>query len=97
MPMGPMPEGAPAPEAQEPEAKGGASQTIADVHSGMLKLIEMMGDKMPAEAEELGSIVSAFQQFADGLGQPAGAEKPGPVMPGTTTPEAGAANVKPAM
>jgi hypothetical protein len=76
---------------------GGASQLLADAHSNLLKVQELMGDKMPAESEQLGAIVSAIQAFAEGMGQPAGSPPQGPAQPGTTSPEAGAANVKPAM
>lgn len=91
----PMPaEGAPA----APEGGGGgASKIVADVHSGMMKLMDLMQGQMPQEAEALGGIVSQFQQFVDSLGQAPGAKPQGPAQPGTTSPEAGAANVKPAM
>jgi hypothetical protein len=94
MAMGPMPEG----QAQEgAEAPGGASQLVADTHSNLLKLQELVGAKFPEEAEALGGIIQAYQSFIDGMGQSPGAEKQGPPMPGTSTPEVGAANVKPAL
>ncbi len=95
---GPMPNGAPAPEAQAQEASapGGASQIVADIHSNLLKLQDLVGAKFPQEAEQLASITQAYQSFVEGLGQAPGAEKQGPASPATTTPEAGAASVKPA-
>jgi hypothetical protein len=90
----PMPEAAP--EGGGAAAPGGASKLVADVHSGMMKLMDMMAGKMPEEEQKLGAIVQAFQGFVDGLGQAPGASQ-GPAQPGTTTPEAGAASVKPAM
>lgn len=93
---GPMP-GAPAPEqAQEQAAPGGASQLVADTHSNLLKLQELVGAKFPEEGQALAQITQAFQAFVDGLGQAPGAQE-GQSQPGTTTPEAGAANVRPAM
>ena len=79
------------------EAPGGASQIVADIHSGLLKLQELVEGKFPQEAQQLAQITSQYQQFVEGLGQAPGGEPQGEPMPGTTTPEAGAANVKPAM
>jgi hypothetical protein len=81
---------------QEGAAPGGASKLVADVHSGMMKLMDMMAGKMPEEEAKLGEIVQAFQGFVDGLGQAPG-QSQGPAAPATTTPEAGGAAVKPAM
>lgn len=70
MPMG-QPPGASA-EAQpgsEPAQPGGASQIVADVHSGLLKLMDMLGSKFPEDAQQLSAIVQQFQSFVDGLGQ----------------------------
>lgn len=95
MAMGPMPEGG---QAQgEAQAPGSASQLVADTHSNLMKLQELVAGKFPEEGQALASIIQAYQSFVDGLGQAPGAEKSGPAMPGATTPEAGAASVKPAM
>lgn len=95
MAMGPMPaEGQAQEEAQAP---GGASQLVADTHSNLLKLKELVDGKFPEEGQALAGIIQQYQSFIDGLGQAPGAEKQGPASPATTTPEAGAASVKPAM
>ena len=93
-----MPEGQPMPEAggEAPAGGGGASQLLADAHSKMMKLMELMSGKMPEEEQMVAGIVQGIQGLAEALGQAPGASK-GPPQPGTTTPEAGAANVKPAM
>lgn len=89
-----MPEAAPA-EA-EAQAPGGASQLVADIHSNLLKLADMIQAKFPEDAQELGAIIQAYQGFVENLSQAPG-QKQGPPQPGTTTPEAGAADVQPAM
>lgn len=92
MDMGQPDEGPAASDSQQ--APGGASQLVADTHSNLMKLQEMMGDKMPQEAEKLAQITQAFQSLVDSLGQGPGEEQPqGPM---TTSPEVGAAKVQPA-
>lgn len=85
---GPMPEG----QAQSP---GGASQLVADTHSNLLKLHELLQAKFPEDAQALIGITQAFQSLVDGLGQAPGQSPQGLATPGTTTPEAGAANTQP--
>lgn len=95
--MAQMPMGTPAEssdDAGEAQAPGGASEMVADIHSKLLNLADMVGQKFPEEQKELEGIIQAYQSFVDGLGQGPGAAKPGAPMPGTTTPEAGAADVR---
>lgn len=98
MDMGkPMPPGAPAPEGAG-GGGGGVSKSLADAHSGMMKVMDAAAGKMPEIEELAGSILQQMQALADALSQPAGGGQPkGPAMPGTTSTEAGAANVKPAL
>jgi hypothetical protein len=89
MAMGPTPEGAPE------QSGGGASQLFADTNSNLMKIQEMLSSKFPEDGEKMAQVVQAFQAVVDGLGQAPGqapAEAPGT---GTTTPEQGAAPVKP--
>lgn len=91
--QGQMPEqGAPA-EAASP---GGASQLVADAHSKLMQIQELLGDKFPQDNEKLTAVIQGFQSFVDGLGQAPGQETP-EAAPATTTPEAGAARVQPSM
>lgn len=79
---------------QAPQGEGsGASEMIAGINSEMMKLAELMSGQMPDEAQKLGSIIQQFQDFVGGLGQTSPPQK----AQGTTTPEAGAAQVQPAM
>lgn len=91
--QGPMPEGQ-APDAGA-QAPGGASQLVADTHSNLLKLQELVQGSMPEEAQVLGQIIQAYQQFVDGLGQGPNSPKPKAPGPSMTSPEAGAADVQP--
>lgn len=93
MAMAPMPPEA-APQADA--GPGGASQIVADTHSGLLKLQELVDAKFPEDAAELASITQAYQAFVEKLGGAPGAKAP-KAGPATTTPEAGAADVQPAM
>lgn len=95
---GPMPDPGQAQPEQQQAQPGGASQLVADTHSNLLKLQELVGAKFPEEGQALAQITQAFQAFVEGLGQAPGAEGPqGPASPGTTTPEAGAAKTQPVM
>jgi len=95
--QGPMPGPAqPMPEGEKPQA-GGASKLVADVHSGMMKLMDLMQGKMPEDEQKLAAIVQQFQGFVDGLGQAPGAAPQGQAAPGTTSPEAGASKAQPAL
>lgn len=80
-------------EASEANGSQGASQMIADVNSGMMKLAELMSGQMPDEARKLGSIIQQFQDFISSLGQASPPQK----AQGLTTPEAGTAQVQPVM
>lgn len=83
---------------QAPQGGGGASQLAADAHSSMMKLLDLVQGKFPEEGKELSGIIQQFQGFVESLGAPPGASaEKGPAMPATTSPEAGAAQVKPAM
>lgn len=95
MAMGPMP-GGQAQGGEQPQQPGGASQLVADTHSNLLKLQELVAAKFPEEGQALAGITQAFQSFVEGLGQAPGAEKP-MADQATTTPEAGAAKTQPAM
>lgn len=91
------PQAAPqAPTEAPQQGGGGASQLIADTHSNLLKIQELVSSKFPQDGEAFAQIAQAFQSAVDGLGQAPGQEQSEPV-PGTTTPEAGAAKVQPAM
>lgn len=100
MAMGPMPPqgGAPEPDADngQPQA-GGAAELVAGIGSDLMKLNDMVGAKFPDEGAKLGEIIQAYQSFVDGLSAGPDKQPQGPAMPGTTTPEAGAASVKPVM
>jgi hypothetical protein len=85
---GAPPEGQPGP--------GGVSQTVADVNSGLMKIMDAVQAKFPEDAEKLAQVIQAYQGFVDGLGQGPGAATQ-EALPATTTPEAGAAKVQPAM
>jgi hypothetical protein len=89
-----MDQGAPEPQAQNP---GGASKLAADTHSNLMQFADLVGQKFPEEGQALMSLVSQFQQIVESLGQAPGAKNQGPPMPGTTSPEAGAANVQQAL
>lgn len=84
-----------APSAPAPQG-GGAAGLVTEIHDGLLKLMDMVqktGAIPPEEKQQLGSIITQYQGFVDGLGQPAGgAPKPqGPVpAPGSAPMEAGA-------
>lgn len=91
-----MEPGAPAPEAQAQAEPGGASKLIADTHSNLLKIQELVGSKFPKDGQVFAQVAQAFQSAVDSLGQSPGQESP-EAKPATTTPEAGAANVQPAM
>lgn len=80
---------------QEQSQAGGASQIVADINTGLMKLMDLLG-KFPEDQKKLGSIVQAYQSFVDGLGQAPGQEGPQPAG-GTTSPEAGSAKVQPVM
>lgn len=95
MAMAPMPSG-PAPADEGGQPPGGASQLVADTHSNLLKLQELVDASFPEDSEELATITQAYQGFVEKLGAAPG-QKQGPPVPGTTTPEAGAAKVQPAM
>jgi hypothetical protein len=95
MPMGQDPAAQPQEGAQA--QPGGMSQLVADTHSNLLKILDAVTAKFPEEAKALQSVVQGYQQVIESLGQAPGAEKQGPPQPGTTTPEAGAANVQPVM
>lgn len=75
----------------------GVSQIIADTNSGLMQLMELMQGKYPEIAQKLGAVVQGFQGVIDELSEPEGAPAQGQPMPATTTPEAGAAKVQPAM
>lgn len=97
MPMGP-PQGQPQPpDAGQGQAQGGASELVANIHTDLLKLHDLVGAKFPDEAKGLEGIIASYQSFIDGLGQAPGAQPQGPATPATTTPEAGAAQVQQAM
>ena len=84
------------PAAPEQAAQpGGASQLIADTHSNILKIQELVASKFPEDGAAFAQIAQAFQSAVDGLGQAPGAEKQ-EAVPASTTPEAGAAKVQPA-
>jgi hypothetical protein len=89
--QGPMP----SEEGQAQEQGGGASQMLADAHSNILKLQELMAEKFPEDASKAATIAQAIQSLAEGLGQSPDAKAP--VGQATTTPEAGAADVMPAL
>lgn len=89
------PNAQPAPETEAPQA-GGASQLIADTHSNILKIQELVASKFPEDGAAFAQIAQAFQAAVDGLGQAPGAQKP-EATPASTTPEAGAAKVQQVM
>jgi len=85
-------------EQQMPQQGGGAAQMVADIHSNLLKLSDLVGSKFPKDNEKLMAIIQGFQSFVDGLGQAPGEEPDDDeAMPQTTTPQAGAAKVQPVM
>lgn len=90
---GPMP-----PEgAEAPQQGGGVAQKLADAHSNLLQVLDLVQAKFPENAAKLAQSVQLIQEFSDEMGEAPGQAPKGPPVPGTTTPEAGAAAVKPAM
>ena len=87
----PMPGGAP----QEQAQPGGASKLVADIHSSMMKLLDMVQAKFPEDGQKLAEIVQAYQGFVDTLGS--GEAPAGPARPANVPVEAGAAKVSPKM
>lgn len=87
-----------APEAMPAEAGagegGGASKLVADTHSGLMKLSDLVGAKFPEDGEKLNAIIQQFQSFVDGLGQAPG-QAPPQGAPGMVSPEAGVAKASP--
>lgn len=93
--MADMPQGAPQP--------GGASTLVADIHSKMAELMDML-DSSGAGGEEdkqaLSQIIQAYQTFVEqNLGSAPGQPPQGAPAPagGVAPMEAGAKNVQPAM
>ena len=79
-----------------PPQGGGLTQTVADVHSGLLKIMDALQAKFPEDAQKLQAVIQGYQSVIDSLGQAPGAEGP-QEGPATTSPEAGAAKVQPTM
>jgi hypothetical protein len=88
MAMQPAPQGAPEADPAPQAAPGGASQIVAQVHDGLMKLMDLVqGAKLPdQDVQQLGQIVTSFQGWVDELSKPAG----GPSAP-EEAPQSGAA------
>ena len=92
---------APAAEAAAPQA-GGATQLVTDVHSGLMKLIDLMEQSpqvgSPEDKQKLGQVAQLFQSWVDDMGTAPGAAKPEAPMPqGNVSPEAGLKPVRRAL
>ena len=107
--MPPQGGGAPAPAQGQPPAQaqppqsggggGGVSQLVAGIHSGLMKLLDLIQAKFPDDAKNLTGIIQQYQNFIDDLGKPeaGGGGAPGKPGSGNVPVEAGAAQVKPVM
>ena len=88
-----------APQGQPQQASGKASELVANVHDGMVQLLDMM-NQSPAfdqqERQQLASILQNYRGFVEGVLVGEGQQAPQKPVEGTTTPEAGNANVLPA-
>jgi len=101
--MAQMPQPAPAPEqgGGAEAAAGKASKLVADIHSQMLQLMEIMEGSpavSPEEKEEFASVIQGYQNFVENvLASGPGQKKKAPEAPvkGTVAPEAGAADARP--
>jgi hypothetical protein len=84
------PQAAPAQQAPAPQG-GGAQQLVSDTHDNLAQLAKAAGKSNPQAAEAFGAALSALEQAVEllqGGGQP---------PQGPSTPEAGAAQVRPAL
>lgn len=102
----PAPGQAPAQPQQQPSAQqggGNAQQMVADIHTRMLELASKMqgNPNFQGESQQLGQLIQGFESLVNGLSAPGGQAPPqappGAEAMGTTTPEAGAAAVRPTM
>lgn len=87
------PQGAPTGPAAPKE--GGAANLVTDINSNLMKLMEMVQSTpavSPEEKQQLGSIITEYQAFVQGLGEAPGAKKPqaAPQAPSSVPVEAGA-------
>lgn len=80
---------------------GGAREIVSGIHTGLMELMDMMGQSSAVDDDDkakLGSLIQGFQEFVEGLGSAPGAApkgaKPGA---GVAPAMAGAAEVKPAL
>lgn len=113
MPQG-APQGAPAPGPGAPDAaakpapggapQGGAAQLVSGIHTQLMQLMDLASKSpaiAPEEKQELGSIITQYQDFVQNVLGSAPGAKPAPKAPqapGSVPPEAGASpNAKPAM
>jgi hypothetical protein len=101
MPEMPNPAAAGAPPQAAPKAEPGkASQLLADTHSNLMELMDMVS-KSPEAADGKAPLQAALQavtQFADVMGGGPGPQAPAPEPKGGAVPmESGAAKVQPAI
>lgn len=96
----PAPKGAPAPQQGEP---GGASKLVANIHSQMTELMDLLQQSPAADdqdKQQLAALIQGYQGFVEGLASAPGAQKAPPqagLQPGAVPLEAGAADVRPAL
>jgi hypothetical protein len=97
--MGP----APKPEAQAPmpaDAPASPAELLADAHSNLMQLMEIMGHSKavsPEDKQMLAALIEGINQFAEAMGQaPGGAPKEAPAR-GNLPMEAGNKAVQPVL
>jgi hypothetical protein len=85
MKQAPMPAQAPEAKGQSADpAAGGATQLVADIHSKLIDLMDLVGSSAAADdadKQNLQSIISGFQSFVSDLGAAPGEKKPAPQTP----------------
>lgn len=87
---GPMPSAPQGAAPKAPQAGGSATDLVANIHSEMTKLMDIM-QATPAVGDDdkakLASVIQGYQQFVQGLSEAPGAAKPAaPQAPAPTGP-----------
>ena len=79
---------------------GTLKDSAVQVHDSMINLLEGLQESGadPETLKGMAQVVQNYRNFvSENLGAPEGAQQEQPPVQGTTTPEAGAAQVQPAM
>lgn len=100
-PQAPTAPGAPQPQAQGAQPGGGSAAEAAQKAFSGLKSLQMLAERQGApEAQEFASLMQQFEALMNRLsggGAPKPAAPPGAQPMGASSPEAGAARVRPAL